>query len=40
MHFGKKVDKNSMELDFPLIIENFQMLYGFYPTVIIFESDI
>ena len=22
------------------IIENFQMLHGFYPTVMIFESDI
>ena len=29
-----------MGLSFLLVIENFQMLYGFYPTVIIFESDI
>ena len=29
-----------MGLDFPLVIGNFQMLYSFYPTVMIFESDI
>jgi len=29
-----------MRLDLVQVIENFQTLYGFYPTVIIFESDI
>ena len=40
MNFRKKEGKKKMGLDFLTVIENFQMLYGFYPTVIIFESDI
>ena len=40
MHFHKKGGLNLKELDVLVINESFQMLYGFYPTVIIFESDI
>ena len=40
MHFRKKENLSWMEVGFLLVIENFQMLYGFYPTVMIFESDI
>ena len=40
MHFRIIKEINVMDLNFLRVIENFQMLYGFYPTVIIFESDI
>ena len=40
MRFHRKAEKNLKELDVLLVIENFQMMYGFYPTVMIFESDI
>jgi len=40
MHFHRKAEKNLKEIDVLLVIENFQMMYGFYPTVMIFESDI
>ncbi len=40
MHFRITAMRNWKETDSLLVREDFQMLYGFYPTVMIFESDI
>ena len=40
MRFHRIVKMMLMGLDFLQVSEDFQMLYGFYPTVMIFESDI